>query len=121
MLNKISVIKECHYHKALLIGGAHISVHGHFTFLTVIVLLKCKFCVITTIFNTTGVSDPPVITLVSLVDNSFRSSWYYVRIPTVDVTLYWNLSLFRPNQSSNMTNTLLNTNIQLYLTRNEAM
>ena len=37
-----------------------------------------------------------------------------MRIPTVDVTLYWSLSFFRPSQLSNMTTTLLNTNIYNY-------
>ena len=58
----------------------------------------------------TGVPDPPTITSLSLEGNSLRSSWDYVRIPTVDVTLYWSLSFFRPSQLSNMTTTLLNTN-----------
>ena len=59
-------------------------------------------------FNT-GVPDPPSNTLLSLLEgNSLRSSWDYVRIPTVDVTLYWSLSFFRPSQLSNITTTLLN-------------
>ena len=33
-----------------------------------------------------------------------------MRVPTVNVTLYWSLSFFIPSQLSNMTNTLLNTN-----------
>ena len=61
-------------------------------------------------FNT-GVPDPPSNFLLSLLEgNSLRSSWDYVRIPTVDVTLYWSLSFFRPSQLSNITTTLLNTN-----------
>ena len=61
-------------------------------------------------FNT-GVPDPPSNILLSLLEgNSLRSSWDYVRIPTVDVTLYWSLSFFRPSQLSNITTTLLNTN-----------
>ena len=62
----------------------------------------------------TGVPDPPVITSLSLENNSLRSSWDYVRIPTVDVTLCWSLSFFRPSQLSNMTTTLLNTNTYNY-------
>ena len=62
----------------------------------------------------TGVPDPPALTSLSLEGNSFRSSWGYVRIPTVDVTLYWSLSFFRPSQLSNMTTTLLNTNTYNY-------
>ena len=64
-------------------------------------------------FNT-GVPDPPVITSLSLENNSFRSSWDYGRIPTVDVTLCWSLSFFRPSQLPNMTTTLLNTNTYNY-------
>ena len=37
-----------------------------------------------------------------------------MRIPTVDVTLYWSLLFFRPSQLSNMTTTLLNTNTYNY-------
>ena len=37
-----------------------------------------------------------------------------MRIPTVDVTLYWSLSFFRPSQLSNMTTILLNTNTYNY-------
>ena len=37
-----------------------------------------------------------------------------MRISTVDVTLYWSLSFFRPSQLSNMTTTLLNTNTYNY-------
>ena len=59
----------------------------------------------------TGVPDPPSNILLSLLEgNSLRSSWDYVRIPTVDVTLYWSLSFFRPSQLSNITTTLLNVN-----------
>ena len=64
-------------------------------------------------FNT-GVPDPPSNISLSLEGNSFRSSWDYVRIPTVDVTLYWSLSFFRPSKLSNMTTTLLNTNTYNY-------
>ena len=61
-------------------------------------------------FNT-GVPDPPSNILLSLLEgNSLRSSWDYVRIPTVDVTLCWSLSFFRPSQLFNITTTLLNTN-----------
>ena len=62
----------------------------------------------------TGVPDAPSNSSLSLVGNSLRSSWDYVRIPTVDVTLYWSLSFFRPSQLSNMTTTLLNTNTYNY-------
>ena len=61
----------------------------------------------------TDVPDPPAIT-VRLEGNSLRTSWDYARIPTVDVTLYWSLSFFRPSQLSNMTTTLLNTNTYNY-------
>ena len=37
-----------------------------------------------------------------------------MRIPTVDVTMYWSLSFFRRSQLSNMTTTLLNTNTYNY-------
>ena len=37
-----------------------------------------------------------------------------MRIPTVDVTLYWSLSFFTPSQLSNMTTTLLNANTYNY-------
>ena len=63
---------------------------------------------------TKGTPDIPIITSLSLEDNSLRSSWDYVRIPTVNVTLYWSLSFFRPSQLSNMTTTLLNTNTYNY-------
>ena len=62
----------------------------------------------------TGVPDPPAVISISLERNSLRSSWDYVRIPTVDVTLYWSLSFFRPSQLSNITTTLLNTNTYNY-------
>ena len=68
---------------------------------------------ITLILNT-GVPDPPAIISLSLEGNSLRTSWDYVRIPTVDVTLYWSLSFFRPSQLSNITTTLLNTNTYNY-------
>ena len=62
-----------------------------------------------------GVPDPPAaITSLSLEGNSLRSSWHYVKIPTVDVTLYWSLSFFEPSQLSNITTTLLNTNTYSY-------
>ena len=61
-----------------------------------------------------GIPDPPTITSLILEGNSLRSSWDYVRIPTVDVILYWGLSFFRPSQLSNMTTTLLNTNTYKY-------
>ena len=57
-----------------------------------------------------GVSDPPSNISLSLEGNSVRSWWDYVRIPTVDVTLYRSLSFFRPSQSSNMIATLFKTN-----------
>ena len=37
-----------------------------------------------------------------------------MRIPTVDVTLYWSLSFFRPSQLSSKTTALLNTNTYNY-------
>ena len=37
-----------------------------------------------------------------------------MRIPTVDVTLYWSLSFFGPSQLSNITTTLFNTNTYNY-------
>ena len=61
-----------------------------------------------------GVPDTPAIVSLSLEGNSLSSSWDYVRIPTVDVTLYWSLSFFRLSQLSNMTTTLLNTNAYNY-------
>ena len=61
-----------------------------------------------------GAPDPPAITSLSLEGNSLRSSWDYVRIPTIDVTLCWSLPFFRPSQLSNMTTTLLNTNTYNY-------
>ena len=68
---------------------------------------------VTVMFNT-GVPDPLSNISLSLEGNSLRSSWDYVRIPTVDVTLYWSLSFFRPSQLSNITTTLLNTNTYNY-------
>ena len=65
------------------------------------------------IFNT-GVPDPPSNISLSLEGNSLRTSWDYVRIPTVDVTLYWSLSFFRPSQLSNMTTILLSTDTYNY-------
>ena len=65
------------------------------------------------VFNT-GTPDAPIITSLSLEGNSLRSSWDYVRIPTVYVTLHWSLSFFRLSQLSNMTTTLLNTNTYNY-------
>ena len=65
-------------------------------------------------FWNSGVPDPPAITSLNLEGKSLRSSWDYVRIPTVDVTLYWSLSFFRPSQLSNMTTTFLNTNTYNY-------
>ena len=65
-------------------------------------------------FNT-GVPDSPSTISMSLLEgNSLRSSWDHVKIPTVDVTLYWSLSFFRPSQLSNMTTTLLNSNTYSY-------
>ena len=66
-----------------------------------------------------GVPDPPAITSLSLEGDSLRSSWDYVRIPTVDVTLYWSLSFFGPSQLSNITTTLLNTNTYNYTLEGE--
>ena len=71
-------------------------------------------CIIITVILNTGVPDPPSNISLSLEGNSLRSSWDYVRIPTVDVTLYWSLSFFRPSQLSNMTTTLLNYNTYNY-------
>ena len=62
----------------------------------------------------TGVPDAPFDLSLSLEGSSLRSSWDYVKIPTVDVTLYWSLSFFRPSQLSNITTTLLNTNTYNY-------
>ena len=64
-------------------------------------------------FNT-GVPDPPSNISLSIEGNSLRTSWDYVRIPTVDVTLYWSLSFFRPSHLSNMTATLFYTNTYNY-------
>ena len=61
-----------------------------------------------------GVPDPPAVTSLSLEGDSLRSSWDYVRIPTVKVTLYWSLSFFRPSQLSNITTTLINTSTYNY-------
>ena len=73
----------------------------------------CHSSSMTVMFNT-GVPDPPSNISLSLKGNFLRSSWDYVRIPTVDVTLYWSLLLFRPSQLSNMTTTLLNSNTYNY-------
>ena len=70
------------------------------------------------IFNT-GTPDAPIITSLSLEDNSLSSSWNVVRIPTVNVTLYGSLSFFRPSQLFNMTTTLLNTNTYNYTLQGE--
>ena len=60
--------------------------------------------------SNTGAPDAPSNISLSLLEgNSLRSAWNYVRIPTVDVTLYWSLSFFTPSQLSNITTTLLNT------------
>ena len=67
-----------------------------------------------TVILNTGVPDPPSNLSLSLEGNSLRSSWDYVRIPTVDVTLYWSMSFFGPSQLSNITTTLLNTNTYNY-------
>ena len=64
-------------------------------------------------FNT-GAPDPPSNISLSLEVNSLRSSWDYVRIPTVDVTLYLSLSFFGQSQLSNMTTTLLNISTYNY-------
>ena len=61
-----------------------------------------------------GVPDPPAITSLSLEGDSLRSSWGYVRIPTVDMMLYWSLSFFTPSQLSNMTTNLVNTSTYNY-------
>ena len=71
-------------------------------------------CIIITVILNTGVPDPPSNISLSLEGNSLRSTWDYVKIPTVDVTLYWSLSFFRPSQLSNMTTTLLNYNTYSY-------
>ena len=73
-----------------------------------------SICIIITVILKTGVLDPPSNISLSLEGNSLRSAWDYVRIPTVDVTLYWSLSFFRPSQLSNITTTLLNTNTYNY-------
>ena len=64
-------------------------------------------------FPQIGAPDPPALSI-SLEGNSLRSSWDYVMIPTVNVTLYWSLLFFRQSQLSNMTTTLLNTNTYNY-------
>ena len=69
----------------------------------------------TVMFNT-GVPVPPSNISLSLEGNSLRTSWDYVRIPTVDVTIYWSLSYFTPSQLLNMT-TFLNTNSYNYTLR----
>ena len=61
-----------------------------------------------------GAPNPPAIIYLSLEGDSLRSSWDYVRIPTVDVTLYLSLSFFGPSQLYNTTTTLLNTNTYNY-------
>ena len=66
-----------------------------------------------------GVPDTPAITSLSLEGDSLRSSWDYVGIPTVNVTLYWSLSFFRPSQLSNMTTTLINTSTYNYTLEGE--
>ena len=66
-----------------------------------------------------GSPDLPAITSLSLEGNSLRSSWDYVRIPTVDVTLYWSLSFFIPSQLSNMTTNLVNTSTYNYTLEGE--
>ena len=71
-------------------------------------------CIIITVILKTGVPDLPSNISLSLEGNSFRSAWDYVRIPTVDVTLYSSLSFFRPSQLSNITTTLLNYNTYNY-------
>ena len=73
-----------------------------------------SICIIITVILKTGILDPPSNISLSLEGNSLRSAWDYVRIPTVDVTLYWSLSFFRPSQLSNITTTLLNTNTYNY-------
>ena len=67
----------------------------------------------TVMFNT-GIPNPLSNISLSVEGNFFRSSWDYVRIPKVDLTLYWSLSFFRPSQLSNITITLLNTNTYNY-------
>ena len=66
-----------------------------------------------------GAPDPPAITSLSLEGDSLRSSWDYVRIPTVNVTLYWSLSFFGPSQLSNMTTKLINTRTYNYTLEGE--
>ena len=67
-----------------------------------------------TVMFHTGVPDPLSNISLSLEGNFLRSSWDYVKIPTVNVTLYWSLSFFGLSQLSNMTTTLLNTNTYYY-------
>ena len=62
------------------------------------------------VIKSAGIQIPPMIQTVRVINNLLYTSWNYVRIPTVDVTLHWSLSFFRPSQLSNMTTTLLNTN-----------
>ena len=73
-----------------------------------------SICIIITVILKQGVLDPPSNIYLTLEGNSLRNAWDYVRIPTVDVTLYWSLSSFRPSQLSNITTTLLNTNTYNY-------
>ena len=67
-----------------------------------------------TVIINTGVPDPPSNISLSLEGNSFRTSWDYMKIPTVDVKLYWSLSFFLPSQLSNMTTTFLNSSTYNY-------
>ena len=90
--------------------GVYIRLYGRSS-----ILSKFLYCyLVRTFVFDTGVPDPPSIVSLSLEDNSLRSSWDYVRIPTVDVKLYWSLSFFRPSQLSNMTTALHNTNTYHY-------
>ena len=66
-----------------------------------------------------GVPDPPAITSLSLEGDSLRSSWDYMRIPTVDAALYWSLSFFGPSQLPNMTTKLINTSTYNYTLEGE--
>ena len=66
-----------------------------------------------------GVPHPPAILSLSLKGNSLRSSWDYVRIPTVEVTLHWSLSFFTPSHLSNMTTNLVNTSTYNYTLEGE--
>ena len=92
------------------IDGVYIRLYGRSGILSK--FLYCYF-VRTFLFNT-GVPDPPSINSLSLEDNSLRSSWDHVKIPTVDVTFHWSLSFFRPSQLSNMTTALLSTSSYNY-------